>query len=86
MAAAPPIGATPPMVAPTPSQPPTTQPMIQQQVVPVSPEPVAPTRVNSYLELVGGGEYSTDERGTIYTDPTGYEWVQLADGSFVRMN
>ena len=86
VAAAPPIGATPPMVAPIPSQPPTTQPMMQQQVVPVSPEPVAPTRVNSYLELVGGGEYSTDERGTIYTDPTGYEWVQLADGSFVRMN
>ena len=53
---------------------------------PVISEPAVPNRVNSYLDLVGGGGYSTDERGTIYTDPSGYEWVQLADDSFVRLN
>jgi hypothetical protein len=50
-------------------------------------EPSAiPSRVESYLQLKGGGEYSLDERGTVYTDPSGYEWVQLGDGSFVRLN
>ena len=52
----------------------------------VSSEPNVPRRVNNYLELAGGGEYSLDERGTIYTDLSGYEWVQLADESFVRLN
>ncbi|HIF05127.1 MAG TPA: hypothetical protein EYQ80_07050 [Candidatus Poseidoniales archaeon] len=63
----------------------------------VAPEPVRPiaapapqveepSRANSYLDLVGGGEYTKDERGTIYTDLNGSEWVQLADGSFVRLN
>ena len=36
-------------------------------------------------ELAGGGEYSVDDRGTIYTDLSGYEWVHLADESFVRL-
>ena len=63
----------------------------------VAPEPVrpiaapapqveGPSRANSYLDLVGGGVYTKDERGTIYTDLNGSEWVQLADGSFVRLN
>ncbi|MDP6907221.1 MAG: hypothetical protein QF440_07395 [Candidatus Thalassarchaeaceae archaeon] len=85
MPTSPPVGAVP-MAAPIFSQTPTAPPVMQQLATPVSTEPEVPSRVNSYLELVGGGEYSTDERGTIYTDPTGYEWVQLADGSFVRLS
>lgn len=45
-----------------------------------------PTRVESYMQLTGGGQYSTDQRGVVYTDPSGVEWVQLGDGSFVRIN
>jgi hypothetical protein len=60
---------------------------ITEQITPVvQPENIVPNRVNSYLDLNGGGEYTTDERGVVYTDPSGYEWAQIADGSFVRMN
>jgi len=53
---------------------------------PVVQEPTTPARVDSYMQLTGGGEYSTDQRGVIYTDPSGIEWVQLGDGSFIRIN
>ena len=49
-------------------------------------EPTTPARVDSYMQLTGGGEYTTDQRGVIYTDPSGIEWVQLGDGSFIRIN
>ena len=49
-------------------------------------ESTTPARVDSYMQLTGGGEYTTDQRGVIYTDPSGIEWVQLGDGSFIRIN
>jgi hypothetical protein len=45
-----------------------------------------PNKVDSYMGLKAGGEYSTDQRGVIYTESSGDEWVQLGDGSFVRIN
>jgi hypothetical protein len=82
-------GAQPPMepaaVMPAPAMPPDPVPM--RTAVARTPQAVEPaTRANSYLDLIGGGAYSSDERGTIYTDPSGYEWVQMEDGSFVRLN
>lgn len=63
-------------------------PVSQQQPVQVSnvQTNIGPTRVDNYMQLTGGGQYSTDQRGVIYTDPSGVEWVQLGDGSFVRVN
>ena len=79
--------------SPVESAPVSVAPTVASEAVPVqgtevsAPQPAAPpNRVNSYLDLIGGGAYSSDERGTIYTDPSGYEWVQLADDSFVRLN
>jgi hypothetical protein len=85
----PPIEAPAMMPAPMPAPMPAVAAPEPEQPVPIeapTPQAEAPSRANSYLDLVGGGEYTKDERGTIYTDLEGSEWVQLADDSFVRLN